>query len=71
MSPGVNTPFTIEKTVRFLEELSGMRFIDADTQRPVLELVREREMRSKKSDYESWLDEQDESTQLEHRMGAI
>lgn len=73
MSQSSESPFSVEKTVKFLEELAGVQFIDAETKRPVLELARQasREKKAKKSDYELWLEQQDETVRLEHEMGAI
>ncbi len=73
MSQSSQSPFSVEKTVKFLEELAGVQFIDAETKRPVLELAREvaRETQTRKSDYELWLEQQDETVRLEHEMGAI
>lgn len=71
MSQSNEGPFSVEKTVTFFEELAGVQFIDAQTQRPVLELAREAATKTKKSDYERWLEQQDESVRMEHQMGAI
>lgn len=55
--------------VRYFEQAEGLKFVDADTGKPILELLETLSNRAEaKSDYELWLDEQDESTKLEHRM---
>lgn len=66
MNSDSEKPFTVKNVVAFFEEMAGVQFIDAKTQRPVLELVKEAQ-RPKKSDYELWLEEQEKSENLEHQ----
>jgi hypothetical protein len=64
---------TQEALIRFFEKAQSVRFVDASTGRLILELLEEGKTKKqgRKSDYELWLAEQDEETQLAHRMGAI
>lgn len=50
-------PFTPEKVLIFFEELSGKQFIDAETKRPVLELIEESKVndRSRLGTRAGWL----------------
>ena len=60
-----------EDLLRYFEEANGVRFMDASTGRPALEVLRQTRRAEERSDYDRWLDEQDEATQLEHKMGAL
>ncbi len=71
MSQSPVGPFSVEKTVKFFEELAGVQFIDAKTKRPVLELVREAAKKARKSDFDLFLEEQDESVRLGNKMEEI
>lgn len=64
---------TAEALIRFFEETQGVLFVDAMTGKPISDLLGEsRHFNSaQKSDFELWLEGQDEETQLEHQMGAI
>jgi hypothetical protein len=73
MSHPAESPFTPEKVLQFFEKMAGVQFIDAATGLPAMEAAREgASMQSmKKSSYEPWPKEQDESLKLRHRMGEI
>lgn len=62
-----------EALIRFLGETQGVCFIDAKTGKPISELLGEsRQFRpASRSDFELWLESQDEATKLDHQMGAI
>jgi hypothetical protein len=62
-----------EALIQFFQETHGVQFVDAETGKPIIELLRNTAKRepTQKSDYELWLEEQDELTQLEHKMGAF
>lgn len=64
---------TPEALIRFFEETQGVCFIDTKTGKLVTDLLEEsRNLKSaQKSDFELWLEGQDEATKLEHQMGAI
>ena len=57
-----------EDFMRFFEETSGVRFVDIQTGKPALEVLQEKR---EKSDYDRWLETQDEATQLEHKIGEL
>ncbi|OGF22742.1 hypothetical protein A2Y83_03815 [Candidatus Falkowbacteria bacterium RBG_13_39_14] len=59
-----------EDFIKFFEETSGVRFIDADTGKSALEILANNK-KEEKSDYDLWLEQQDESVKIEHEMGAI
>lgn len=62
-----------EDFLRFCEETYDLQFMDAATGKPALELL-QKQMPSRppgKSDYDLWLEEQDEATKLEHRMAEL
>lgn len=65
--------FKAEALIQFFEETHGIQFVDAETGNPITELLRNTAKieSAQKSDYELWLEEQDELTQLEHKMGAF
>ncbi|HZW18209.1 MAG TPA: hypothetical protein VFF71_05330 [Luteimonas sp.] len=62
-----------EDFTRFFEETCGVRFVDAATGKPALEVIQQEGLSKSegKSDYDLWLEEQDEATRLEHKMGAL
>lgn len=57
-----------EDLLRYFEKTNGVRLMDKRTGRPALEVM---QAAKEKSDYDRWLEAQDEATQLEHRMGAL
>ncbi len=57
-----------EDLLRYFEKANGVRFMDIRTGRPALAVLQEAK---EKSDYDRWLEAQDEATQLEHKMGAL
>jgi hypothetical protein len=59
---------TPEAFMRFFEKTTGARFLDTRTGRPALEVLQEEKQ---KSDYDRWLEAQDEATQREHNMGEF
>ena len=59
-----------ENFMRFFEETTGVKFVDADTNKPALDVLAEKKS-EKKSDYDLWLEQQDESTKRAHEMGAF
>jgi hypothetical protein len=59
---------TPEEFMRFFEKTTGARFVDTRTGRPALEVLQEEKQ---KSDYDRWLEAQDEATQREHNMGEF
>lgn len=62
-----------EGLLRFFEKANGIQFIDAITGKPALEAMREQKCNksAKKSDFDLWLEEQDEATKLEQKMGEF
>jgi post-segregation antitoxin (ccd killing protein) len=57
-----------EDFMRFFEKTTGARFVDVRTGRPALEVLQEE---IQKSDYDRWLEEQDEATQRQYKMGEF
>ena len=57
-----------EDFMRFFEKTTGVRFVDTRTGRPVLELLQEEK---EKTDYDRWLETQDEATQRAYKMGEF
>lgn len=57
-----------EDFMRYFEKTTGVRVVDARTGRPALEVLQEEKG---KSDYDRWLEAQDEATQREHKMGEL
>lgn len=57
--------------MRFFEEENGIQFIDVATGKPALELMTERGHGKPESDYDLWLEGQDEATKLEQKMGEL
>lgn len=57
-----------EDLLRYFEKANGVCFMDMRTGRPALEVLQEEK---EKSDYDRWLETQDEMTQHEHNMGAL
>lgn len=57
-----------EDLLRYFEKANGVRFIDTRTGKPALDVL---QAAKEKTDYDRWLEAQDEATQLEHKMGAL
>lgn len=57
-----------EDFMRFFEKTTGTRFVDVRTGRPALAVLQEE---NQKSDYDRWLEEQDEATQRQYKMGEF
>lgn len=55
-----------EEFMRFFEKNCDESFVDTHTGRPALDVWQE-----EKSDYDRWLEVQDETMQREHKMGAL
>lgn len=62
-----------EDFMRFFEENCGVQFIDVESGKPALQALQEQSgrMLTKKSDFDLWLEEQDEETKLEMQMGEL
>ncbi len=65
-----NSPITAENFMKFFEETTGVEFVDADTGNPVLEILAKNKA-DIKSDYDIWLEQQDEDTKRAHKMGEF
>lgn len=59
-----------EDLLRYFEKTNGVRFVDAHTGKPAVEVLQEAK-RTGALDYDRWLEAQDEATQLEHKMGEL
>jgi hypothetical protein len=61
-----------EDFLRFFEA-NGIRFIDAVTGKPALDVLREQNCSkpAKKSDFDLWLEEQDQAPKLEQKTGEF
>lgn len=59
-----------EELMKFFEKTAGVRFIDADSIKPALEVLTEKK-KEQKSDYDIWLEQQDEDIKSEQEMGSI
>jgi hypothetical protein len=62
--------FKTEEVIQFFETSCGIRFIDADTKKPALKVIAQNK-KKQKSDYDVWLEQQDEETKESHRMSEI
>jgi hypothetical protein len=63
-------PINAENFMKFFEKTAGVQFIDVDTGKPALEVVSKKNG-EQRSDYDIWLEQQDEDLRGEHEMGAI
>ena len=63
-------PINAENFMRFFEETTGVKFVDVDTGKSVLDVLAEKKS-EKKSDYDLWLEEQSDDVKQEHKMGAF
>ncbi len=50
-----------EAFMKFFEETTGVKFVDAETGQPALDILA-KQKGVKKSDYDLWLEKQDEET---------
>jgi riboflavin synthase len=57
-----------EDLLSYFEKANGVCFMDIRTGRLALEVLQEEK---EKSDYDRWLETQDEATQREHKMGEF
>lgn len=62
---------TPEAFMKFFEENMGVKFVDMDTGKSALEVIAQKKEESEKSDYDVWLEQQDESVRLEHQTGEF
>lgn len=66
----MKNPLSVESVLNFFEDCNNVRFIDIETKKPVLEIIGQNK-NEQKSDFDLWLESQDEETQLAHKMGEI
>jgi 16S rRNA G1207 methylase RsmC len=59
-----------EELIKFFEKTAGVQFVDVDTGKPALETIR-KNLTENKSDYDIWLEQQDENVKSEQEMGSI
>jgi hypothetical protein len=59
-----------EAFMRFFEVTTGAKFVDVETGKPALEVFAMNKS-EKKSDYDLWLEQQDEDTKQAHKMGEL
>lgn len=59
-----------EAFMRFFEETTDVKFVDVETGKPALEVIAMKKS-EKESDYDLWLEQQDEDTKQAHKMGEI
>jgi hypothetical protein len=59
-----------EELMKFFEKTAGVRFVDVASGKPALEVIAEKK-KEQKSDYDIWLEQQDEDVCAEHKMGAL
>jgi len=59
-----------EAFMKFFEETTDVKFVDVETGKPALEVLANKKS-EKKSDYDLWLEQQDEDTKRAHKMGEI
>lgn len=66
-------PLFAESVLRYFEQANGITFVDSQNGVPILELIEQTKKVTERgfSDYELWLSQQDEETQLTHRMEAL
>lgn len=64
-----NSPISVEAFLKFFEDTAGVHFIDASTGKSVRETIAENKVKEKKSDYDLWLEQQDEYEKSEQEMG--
>jgi len=59
-----------EEFIKFFEKTAGVQFVDVDTGKPALEIVAKKKG-EQRSDYDIWLEQQDEDVRGEHEMGIL
>ena len=59
-----------EAFMKFFEETTGAKFVDTETGQPALDILA-KQKGEKKSDYDLWLEKQDEETKKAHKMGEL
>jgi hypothetical protein len=59
-----------EAFIKFFEETSDAKFVDAETGQPAIDILAKQNS-GKKSDYDLWLEKQDEETKKAHKMGEF
>jgi hypothetical protein len=59
-----------EEFMKFFEKNTGVQFIDVATGEPAIKVVAKKKSQ-RKSDYDIWLEEQDENVKSEQEMGSI
>lgn len=59
-----------EAFIKFFEETTGAKFVDVETSQPALDILA-KQKGEKKSDYDLWLEKQDEETKKVHKMGEF
>lgn len=59
-----------EAFMKFFEETTGAKFVDVETGQPALDVLAKQKC-GKKSDYDLWIEEQDEETKEAHKMGEL
>lgn len=67
----MKNPMDAESVLKFFESNCGVKFIDVNTKKPVLEIIAKNKTKERKSDYDIWLEQQDEATQAAQKMGEI
>ena len=66
----MKSPLDTESLIKFFEETADTKFVDADTDKSVLETIVKKKAK-KSSDYDRWLEQQDESVRQEYEMGEL
>ena len=59
-----------EAFMKFFEETTGAKFVDVEKGKPALDILA-KQKGEKKSDYDLWLEKQDEETRLAHKMEEV
>lgn len=66
----MENPINAENFMKFFEETFGVRFVDVVTGKPALEVLVKNKA-EEKSEYDIWLEQQDEDTKQAHEMGKL
>lgn len=69
-NPIQKTIIDAESFMKFFEETTGAKFVDVGTGKPALEVLAKKRS-EKMSDYDLWLEQQDEDTKHAHKIGAL
>jgi len=64
------SPINAENFMKFFEETAGIKFVDAETGQPALDFLTKQKS-EEKSDYDLWLEKQDEETKEKLKTGEI